>query len=134
MSVLWPVYRYNVCVKIPKRGEDTDIMTDQMIADLDILLSYADIRKEVLWVEANYSGGGALHLPIEGDFENSHIQYHIDNMESGDWAGYAEDVKEADKERFLKLAYDLLAMKEPYRELILLGSTVTEDVWDKIYD
>lgn len=110
-------------------------LLDNEMADLDTLLSYADIRREVLWVENKYSGGGALHLPIEdGNFEDEHIQYHITNMESGVWDGYAADVEEADKDRFLKLAKDLLAMKMPYRELIINGGYITERLFNYLYN
>lgn len=108
---------------------------DKHMADLDVLLSYADIRKEVIWVEDNYSGGGALHLPIEdGESEDTHIQYHIDNMESGVWDGYASDVKIEDRPRFLELAYSLIKLKSPYRELIINGVYLTEDLFDHIYN
>jgi len=110
-------------------------LLDNEMADLDVLLSYAGIRKEVLWVENNYSGGGALHLPIEdGDIEDEHIKYHIDNMEAGIWDGYAADVKEQDKDRFLKLAKDLLAIKMPYRELIINGGYITEKLFNYLYN
>lgn len=110
-------------------------LIDKEMAELDVLLSYADIRKEVLWVEGKYSGGGALHLPIEdGNFEDEHIQYHIDNMEAGIWDGYAADAKEEDKDRFLRLAKDLLAMKMPYRELIIDGGYITERLFNYLYN
>ena len=110
-------------------------LIDNEMAELDVLLSYADIRKEVLWVEENYKGGGALHLPIEdGDIDDGNIQYHIDNMEAGIWDGYAADVKEDDRDRFLKLAKDLLAIKMPYRELIINGSYITERLFNYLYN
>lgn len=110
-------------------------LIDSEMAELDVLLSYADVRKEVLWVEENYSGGGALHLPIEdGDIKDCNIQYHIDNMEAGIWDGYAAGVKEDDRDRFLKLAKDLLAMKMPYREIIICGSYITERLFNYLYN
>lgn len=110
-------------------------LIDSEMAELDMLLSYADIRREILWVEGKYKGGGALHLPIEdGNFEDEHIQYHIDIMESGIWDGYAEDVDSIDRERFLKLAKDLLKMKKPYRELIINGLYITEKLFNLLYN
>lgn len=110
-------------------------LIDNEMANLDLLLSYAEIRKEVLWVEKNYNGGGALHLPIEdGNFEDGHIQYHIDNMDAGIWDGYAADVKKEDRERFLRLAKDLLAIKMPYRELIICGGYITERLFNYLYN
>jgi hypothetical protein len=110
-------------------------LLDNEMADLDTLLSYASIRKEVLWVESNYNGGGALHIVIEdGNIEDVNIQWCIDQMEANVWEGYAADVDDNEKPRFLKLAKDLLELKHPYRELIINGGYITERLFNHLYN
>lgn len=105
------------------------------LADLDKLLSYAHARKLVLWAESLDIGGGALHVVIEdGNFDDRSIQWCLDQMLAGKWEGYASLVKEWDRPKFVELAQELLAMPILYRELIICGGTVTEQVFDLLHD
>lgn len=104
------------------------------LADLDKLLSYAHARKVLLWAESLDIGGGALHVVIEdGNIDDQSVQWCLDQMLSGKWGGYASLVKEWDRPKFIELAQELLAMPILYRELIVFGGTVTEQVFDIIH-
>lgn len=97
------------------------------------VIEYEDLYKECLWLEGNITNGGALHIVCEdGNYEDDHLDYCIGNIESGEYEKDNEFACDADRQ--LKLAKGLRSIPENHREMVCTGTTITEKLFDRIYD
>jgi hypothetical protein len=97
------------------------------------VIKYKDLYDECRWLNDNITNGGALHIVCEdGNYEDGHLDYCINYIESGEYENNYEYACHADRQ--LKLAKDLRAIPEEHREMVNSGCTITEKLFDRIYE
>lgn len=113
---------------------------DKNILSFDDAVNNKELRDLVLWCEENFFNGGALHIIIEdGNYSDGDILFCLNCIVSGEWSelckkhGWNEDTKEHNK-KALRVLELMKPLTEEKREMILEGKTITEDLFDILYN
>ncbi len=98
----------------------------------DRCVELAPLRALLVEHHKTQSNGGCLHIITEdGNYEDDHVQWCIDYIESGEWRKvHSEWVTEDDAVNQLKIAKMLLNLTEWEREMVDNGTTMNEDVFN----
>jgi len=112
---------------------------DKNILSFDILLANTELRELFVWAEDNLNNGAALHIIVEdGNLEDSDIEYCENSIKSGEWDKFCKEggysYTEQDNEKMLRILELMKPLTEEQREMIYTGNTITEDLFDLLYN
>ena len=102
----------------------------------DRCLELASLRALLIEHDKTASNGGCLHIITEdGNYEDGHIDYCIEYIESGAWREHhSEWVTEEEAQNQLNIAKQLRGLSEWEREMVDNGTTMNEDVFNALYN
>ena len=105
---------------------------DLKTMSFDRCLELASLRALLIEHDKTQSNGGCLHIITEdGNYEDGHIEYCIEYIESGEWRKYhGEYVSEEDAINQLNIAKQLRKLTKWEREMVNSGCTINEDVFN----
>ncbi len=93
------------------------------------------LAKEANALEGLGCAFGALHIILEdGNYEDHHIQYCIDYVESGAYQREKHATDPALTERQLAFARNLLPLTPEYREMVCENKCITEELFEHIHN
>jgi hypothetical protein len=99
-----------------------------------------EVRSLAIWCKNNFCSGGALHIIIEdGSYADDDIEHCLKLINSGEWSefckkkGLKENTKEHNENMLLLLEL-IIPLTPQKREMIIQGKTITEELFDLLYN
>lgn len=112
---------------------------DANILGFDEAIRHKELRDLTLWCEDGLCNGAALHIIIEdGNYDDCCVDWCLYFIESGDWSEVCkkEDYSYTDEDngKMLRVLELMKPLTEEQREMVMEGKTITEDLFDILYN
>ena len=112
---------------------------DENILSFEDVLANKELHDLAMWSENNLCNGAALHIILEdGNYADDNVEYCLNYIKSGEWDKDCEEndysYLEDDNKKMLRILELMKPLTEEQREMIIEGKTITEELFDLLYN
>jgi len=112
---------------------------DKNILSYDVAIANIELVELVKWADTNLCNGAALHIIIEdGNYEDDCVEHCENYINSGEWdkdcAKHDYSYQPEDNEKMSRILELLKPLSEETREMLCNQTTITEDLFDLLYN